>query len=114
MNALNLTEQTPTIDFLTAEQLIRDAASGRFFRVDFLKRSNGALRRMVCRTGVHPMNPGTNARRYRAADHGLITVWDTVAGKQDRDKGFRSVSVEGIVALQINGQAYRVVRPGCA
>jgi hypothetical protein len=112
MNALNLTAQSPTIDFLTAEQLIRRTAAGRFFRVDFLKRSNGALRRMVCRTGVRPTSPREGNRRYRAADHGLVTVWDTVAGKAGRDRGFRSIPVEGIVGLQINGTVYRVVRPG--
>lgn len=111
MNALTLSAATPTIDFLTAEKLIK-ASGGTFFRVDFIKRTDGSLRRMLCRTGVKPDNPGSG-RRYRPSDHALVSVWDCGVASLGggKDSAYRQIPVDGITALRIRGTTYRVTKP---
>lgn len=80
--------------------LIKTAiASGRIFSVTFIKRSNGAVRKMVCRTGVKSHLSGGELK-YDAAEKGLITVFDMQA------KAYRSISVESIMSLRIDGVTY--------
>lgn len=98
MNAIDLTGAID-IDAAQAVQIIQ-GTEGRFFRVDFIKRTDETLRRMVARTGVKAT--GNGERPYDPADYNLISVW--CAEKQD----FRQVPIEGIQGIRSQGVAYRV------
>lgn len=83
-----------------AEKLIRQS-NGSFFSVSFLK-SDGSLRNMTCRTGVHSYTNG-NGAAYDAKDYGLVTVFDV--SKRD----YRNVRLDTLERLAINGKEYTVI-----
>lgn len=70
---------------------------GKFFSVEFTKRSDGSLRTMLARTGVKAHLKGGEAA-YSFAEKGLISVYDLKAA------GYRAVPVEGIVRIKIDGE----------
>lgn len=76
---------------------------GRFFSVDFVKRTDGADRHMVARLGVHRGTLGVGMA-YDPAEHDLLTVFDIHApGKGPKRGDFRSVPLDRVVA--VNGRA---------
>ena len=76
---------------------------GRFFAVDFVKRTDGADRHMVARLGVHRGTLGVGMA-YDPAEHDLLTVFDIHApGKGPKRGDFRSVPLDRVVA--VNGRA---------
>jgi hypothetical protein len=91
---------------LTLQQFVEAArASGRIFAIEFVRRSDGAIDAMTCRTGVHKGTKG-KSMGYDPKDHGLLSVY-----AMDR-KGFRSVPVENIRKLAMRGQRYVADSPG--
>jgi hypothetical protein len=85
---------------MTLQQFVEKAReTGLIFAVEFVRRSNGALDHMTCRTGV---TKGTKGRSmgYDPKDHGLLSVY-----AMDR-KGFRSIPVENIKKLTMMGQRF--------
>ena len=52
--------------------LVKD---GQIFSVEFIKRTDGSLRHMVCRLGVKKHLKGGSAA-YDAKEHDLLTVFD--------------------------------------
>lgn len=78
---------------------------GVFFGVEFIKRTTGELRKMVCRGGVQKhLKGGTLA--YDPAKKNLIGVWDSTV--EDNTKAYRMISVEGIKTLNAGGVEYQV------
>lgn len=77
---------------------IKRAAGNRFFRVTFIKRTTGELRNMVCRFGVTKHLTG-GEQKYDAESKGLLTVFEP-------GKGYRSIPVDGIKEIQIDGVVY--------
>ena len=74
-------------------------SNGAIFSVEFIKRSNGELRKMVCRLGVKKhLKGGTKA--YDAKEHNLLTVFDM------EKEGYRSIPVDSIQRLTVNGQTF--------
>mgnify|MGYP003641663368 CR=1 FL=1 len=73
---------------------------GKFFTVEFVKRTTGELRKMNCRTGVSKGVTGAG-KTYDPEEKGLVTVWDTQA------KSFRSISIEGIISVTADGVEWR-------
>ena len=74
-------------------------ADGGIFSVEFIKRSNGQLRKMVCRLGVKKhLKGGTKA--YSSKAHNLLTVFDM------DNKGYRSIPVDAIQRISVNGQTF--------
>lgn len=73
---------------------------GRVFTALFTK-VDGTKRKMNCRVGVSKHVNG-NGLAYNPADHNLITVFDMHA------KDYRTLSLDRIIALQINGKFYVV------
>jgi hypothetical protein len=73
--------------------------SGKVFRVDFIKRTNGERRTMVCRFGVKKHLKGGKLR-YDAGNKGLFTVWcfDKAA--------YRSVTIDNINFIKTGGTIY--------
>jgi len=78
------------------EQILDLVSDGRFFGVTFVKRTDGELRRMLCRIGVVSHLTG-GSKPYRDEDHNLITVWD--AQKLE----YRCFPVDGVIELRVNG-----------
>lgn len=74
-------------------------SDGTIFSVDFIKRSNGERRTMVCRLGVKRHLKGGDSA-YDPKKHNLLTVYD-----MDR-AGYRSIPVEAIQRLSIHGQTF--------
>lgn len=76
--------------------------TSRIFCAEFIKRSNNARRKMVCRRGVvKHLKGGVPAYDFR--EKGLIPVFDM------RVKEYRSIPIEGLRRLRIDGRTYRVV-----
>lgn len=80
------------IDFVS--ELVK---TGRIFSVEFIKRTDGQIRKMVARTGVKSAGGDLN---YDPHYHNLITVFDM--GK----RGFRSIPVDNIISLKVDGRIY--------
>jgi hypothetical protein len=108
------------IDKRTAESMIRQS-NGKLFSVTFIKRTNGARRRMTARLGVKQGVTGAG-KPFNERDHDLITVHEFVTDPTsiERDERgriksgvlvagqFRHVPVEGIRSLKIGGTEYEV------
>lgn len=73
--------------------LVRD---GRFFRVGFVKRTNGEYRRMLARVGVKRHLRGGQAA-YDAREKNLLHVWDV------QKKGYRSINLDDVRELKVHG-----------
>lgn len=72
--------------------------NGKIFSVEFIKRTDGKIRRMVARTGVHS---GGGDLPYDPTIHNLITVYDM------NKKGFRNIPVDNIISLRAGGKTYQ-------
>ena len=79
-----------------AVKFIRET-EGRIFSVEFIKRTTKELRRMVARTGVKSHLRGGEAA-YSFSEKALISVFDMQAN------GYRSIPIEGIVRIKIDGE----------
>ncbi len=79
-----------------------DGRAGKFFAVRFTKRSNGETREMSCRQGVKAHLAGGEPA-YDFESKGLIPVYDMQAA------GYRSIPVEGITAVKMDGEWVEVV-----
>lgn len=74
-------------------------ADGKFFSVKFIKRTDGRMRTMLCRTGViPPPSPHAGERHWNPDDKGLLQVWDCHA------KGYRMIPVENLREISAHGQ----------
>ena len=98
-----MTNAGPTI--LSAESLRRKVLGipfddGCIFSVTFVKRSNGELRKMLCRRGVKKYLAGGELG-YVAKEHNLLNVFDVQKNE------YRSINCETITELCIHGQIYR-------
>ncbi len=81
--------------FMNPEEMIQQTR-GKFFTVQFVKRTTGEIRKMNCRTGVSKGVTGVG-KTYDAKEKGLVTVWDTQA------KNFRSINLDGIISITSQG-----------
>ena len=81
-------------------QIIKQT-NGKFFKVLFIKRTNGEYRSMLCRTGVKKHLKG-GSLRYDASTLKLINVYDI------NKKGYRSINLETLVSAKIGGVEYVV------
>ena len=61
----------------------------------------GDLRTMTCRTGVKKHLTGVGAK-YSFAEKKLLSVYSIA------DKGYRSIPVDGVVAVKASGEEYEV------
>lgn len=107
--------QTETISPAQAAEKIR-STSGRYFTVDFIKRTNGAPRTMTARLGVSQGVTG-EGKAFDPKSHHLITVSETVrerdAQGRIRTKGiqFRHIPIENIRRVTVGGQTFQVTGP---
>ena len=77
--------------------------SGKIFRLDFIKRTNGETRTMICRFGVKKHLKG-GSPAYHFGDKGLLSVFDT------NKQAYRSVPIDNILLIKFAGVAYRLNR----
>ena len=85
-----------------ARQILQNTTKdGKIFTVDFVKRTNGQVRKMNCRKGV---SKGVNGhgQAFDAASRGLLSVFDM------KLLAHRFVSLESILRLSIRGRIYIV------
>jgi hypothetical protein len=80
-----------------ASRLIKSTA-GRFFSCKFVKRTNGDIRSMWCRFAEVGELKGSGRR----TTDDLIVVWD------DHKQAWRSIPVEGLLELRIDGEDLEV------
>lgn len=86
---------------MTLQQFVaRATESGHIFAVEFVKRTDGTIRRMTCRCGVTKGTHG-GSMGYEPSEHDLLSVFDV--DKQ----GFRSVPVDALLHLSMDGKRYR-------
>ena len=98
---LQFTKRNRTMSNLPPAELLESLNDGKFFYVEFIKRSNGELRKMTARSGVFKDIIGTGLS-YDPVKHNLMTVWDTQAN------GYRSIPVDSIVYLRAHHLEWRV------
>jgi hypothetical protein len=79
----------------SAVDIIRKS-HGKFFSVEFVKRTTGEVRKMNCRTGVTLGVTGIG-KAFNDFDKGLVTVWDAQISQ------FRSIPLENIIKITSKG-----------
>jgi hypothetical protein len=79
-------------------KFVHETIRGEIFRVDFVKRTTGEDRRMVCRAGVKKgvQNPGQFVERDRRAQ--ILRVFDC------QKKQFRSIPLDRVKCLRWRGK----------
>lgn len=87
-----------------AEAVIRNS-NGKIMNVLFVKRTDGALREMVCRTGVKKHLKGGKPA-YDFNEKQLISVYDMQV--EAGENGYRAIPLEGIRSINIDGKHLRV------
>jgi hypothetical protein len=78
------------------DQVKKLVSDGKFFSVEFIKRSDGQLRRMLARTGVTSGLTG-EGRNYNPDTHNLITVFDV------QKRAYRNIPVDNITWIKAHG-----------
>ena len=81
---------------------------GRFFSVTFTKRTDGKIRHMTARTGVHSSkySPLTGkGLGYNPKSKNLVNVYEM------KTHEYRNINLLGLSNLKINGVPYEVVQP---
>jgi len=82
----------------TKEKIVLNAinqSKGRFFTVEFKKRTDGTNRLMLCRTGVTKGVTGSGLR-FNPVDKGLKTVWDC------NKRQFRMINLGSVSRINVN------------
>lgn len=92
---MNTIQRSQVRDYLTS-------LNGKFFTIQFIKRSNGELRTMNCTTNYRSHLAGGEPA-YDAKAKNLLPVWDLKA------KGFRSIPLEGVLCITSGGLTIEVV-----
>lgn len=104
-------KELPTKQREKARRIIK-ATGGKFFSVTFTKRTNGQLRTMTCRTGVHKFLIGEagKGQQYDPDDVDLICVWDPASYKPENkdedekgDAGYRSINLRTVASITFRG-----------
>lgn len=78
------------------KQAVQD---GTIFSVDFIKRTTGEERHMVCRLGVKAHLKG-GEKKFSDAEKQLLTVFDV------QKNGYRSIPLDAIIRVKIHGKVY--------
>ena len=88
----------PQDEWLENIQQEIDKTNGKFFSAVFEK-SDGTIRKMLCRTGVHKgLNGG--GLKYNARERGNVIVWDV------QKSGHRTIPLRRLIDIQVNKVKY--------
>ena len=92
-------------------QDIRDLTGngGEFFRVGFIKRTDGSYREMTCRFGVRKELKGGD-RAYDFDKKNVLGVWIPEQDRREdgKDKGYRVIPCENVKVLKAHGKVWNV------
>jgi hypothetical protein len=89
-----------------AVKLIETAKeSGKFFGVEFIKRTDGTLRAMQCRGNVKKHLKGGELA-FNPKERGLVVVWDATV--EDNTKAYRMINLDALKRVSVAGQEYIV------
>lgn len=84
-----------------------EQSNGRIFSIIFRKRGTGDTREMTCRIGVKKyLNPEPTREGVDFKDKRLVPVYDM------KVEGYRSIPIEGIMRIKINGEWHDVLHNG--
>jgi hypothetical protein len=86
----------PQFNLANLQNLVSD---GGIFSVEFIKRTDGNLRKMVCRLGVKKHLRGCS-KAYDPRQYSLLTLFDM------ENEGYRSIPVDAIQRISVNGQIF--------
>jgi len=84
-------------------EFIRKGSRGRFFCIEFVKRTTGELRPMLCRYGVRKYVTGVGMA-FNPNEQNLVVVWDV------KKKAYRMIPLEGVVRVKVRGEWQEVLR----
>jgi hypothetical protein len=76
------------------------STNGTFFSVSFVKRGDGSIRKMLCRTGVKKYTTGEGLK-YDPIEKGLLPVWEI-------NKGYKMVPLSNVICFNAHGQEFFV------
>jgi hypothetical protein len=99
-----MTTLNPSCAFALLQEL-KDQGKGKVFSAEFIKK-DGSNRQMLCRFGVKSYLKGgewANGQAGKPEDHWLAVVFDM------EKKGYRSIPLNRLHRLRVEGQEYRVV-----
>ena len=74
-------------------------SEGKIFRIDFIKRTTGELRTMVCRIGVSKGITGEGLK-FNPNKQGLQVVWDM------QKENYRMINLDAVISIKLSGQEY--------
>lgn len=99
-----------------------ESAGNKLFAVTFMKRTDGAKRKMVCRRHVkrpvYAMSPnGKQFKKNQAkdSDNWQVTVLDmnkvryNSKGKMNGRGDWRTIPLEAVTRVKVNGEIYRIL-----
>lgn len=84
---------------------IRNVTRGKFFITEFIERTDGTLRRMVCRTGVKKYIKGVGMS-YDPNEYDLMVVWDI------QKKDYRMINLSAIQLFQCGNVIWKNKKRG--
>lgn len=87
------------LENMTSLQMVEGARSGRIFTVEFIKRTDGKLRRMTCRRGVRKGVKGVGMS-YDPLSKGLLTVYDV------EKQAFRMINLADLISLKMGRRTF--------
>lgn len=84
--------------------------NGKFFTIEFIKRTDGSLRVMRATTNYQSKLVG-GVMKYNPTERNLIPVLDleVVAKNDPKDKGIRSIPTDAVLRITALGAKYEVV-----
>ena len=94
-----------TITKDTAKQYIYKT-NGKIFSAVFTKK-DGEKRKMVCRRNVRKYVTGKGLS-YNPEERGLVTVYDMQKCKVDPERAYRTINLETLEQIKIEGATYKV------
>lgn len=92
-----------TVSRKTVEEILKHEipTDGSFFMVEFMKRTTGEYRKMICRTGVKKHLAG-DGLKFNPIKRRLMPVWDA------QKRGYRFINIDGIISVTCNGIKHRI------
>ena len=97
---------------VTQDEISALLIGGKFVSIDFVKK-NGQKRNIVGRVGVAKHTKGKGLA-YDPGARGMVVIWETTMKnrRNEKDSGYRMVTLNNVYALRANGKSY-VVRGNC-
>lgn len=79
--------------------------NGKFFTIEFVKRTTGEVRKMTATTNYQSKLAGGEAA-YDFGEKKLIPVWDLAK------QAFRSIPLDSVLTINAKGDTYKIVKAG--